>query len=135
MSLRAQQTSRTRSTLIIIILATIPCYCLGLVVLLVGREIQKASNLPTATPSPSNTPVVIQTLPATITPFQFPTETQTSTPTLTVTPSQTLTPFLPPTRTATQTPTMTIEPTVTSTPTEAPPTPTMTPTPESDDNP
>lgn len=47
-----QKKARTRKILIIIILATLPCYCAGLIALRVGRSIQQSG---TVTPTPTIT--------------------------------------------------------------------------------
>lgn len=112
--------SRIQSTLKIIILATIPCYLLGMIVLWVGDR-TGSSRTPTTTPTIELTFVMqTPTLP----------EPGTSVPTLTSSPTgtarftATITPtfFLP-----TSTPSMTPSPTSTSTPEEETPTPTLTP--------
>ena len=107
---------RLRYTLILIIVATLPCYCLGLI--LVGFANQGGKEKPTATitPFPSFTPLPSATIFPTFT--RFPT----FTPTATV---PTGTP--PPSPTPTLTPTVTETPTITPTPT-ATPTSTATPT-------
>ncbi len=129
---------RLRSTLKIILLATIPCYLIGFLVLWISNRI----GIPTTTPTPtfSSSETILPTLalsptmpgPATV----FPTKPASATPTR-FTPTITITYFLPsstpsrtPSPTWTEPPTLTIEPTFTSTPeptrTEIP---TFTPTP------
>lgn len=109
--------------LVAIIVATIPCYCLG------GWALTQDFYLaPTLTPPPT------ATVPATWTPLPPPTETATPTPTETptllptetATPTPTETPTSLPTQTATLTPTAEITATPTST---ATPTPTTIATP------
>ncbi|NMC80046.1 MAG: hypothetical protein GYA59_11855 [Chloroflexi bacterium] len=130
---RITPNNRTRSTLIFVILGTLPCYCLGLVVL---RSCQPSAQTltPTVTqtvmegtltpPMPSNTP------------FVFPTATFTPTATVTWTPSLTFTPFVPPTRTITPTATFTLTPEPSETPTETlVPTETLTEEPDSSPTP
>jgi hypothetical protein len=134
---------RVRLILIGIVLATLPCYCTGLVMVQLERV---QAGLPTATQSPTVTtsstasasPTQVLTTTATI---WTPTMTATVTvwtPTVTATGTQTLTPTntLLPTQTATAAPTQTAMPTMvppTFTPTLPPPTavntPTLTPTP------
>lgn len=119
--------TRTRSTLLIIILATLPFYCVGLVVLGIARISQRPDKTPTLTPTVA---VITQTLgpTSTVTPFQFPTATNTGTATITYTPSITWTPFHTPTRTQTLVPSITFTP-VTPSPTSTPLPPTFTPEP------
>ena len=118
---RSGKTLRTRYILVVIILATIPCYCAGLVY----ANSKRAQGTPTATP--------LASLTWTSSPSPFPTNTRlpfnTFTPTLTPTITLTLTisitpsPFMTPTQTASLTPTVTAtftdtpSPTVTSSPT------------------
>lgn len=125
--------ARTRSILIFIILATIPCYCLGFVLLQVGTNARErpATATPTVTGTiqPSDTPAA-----ASPSPIIFPSATISLTPTVTWTPSMTPTLFQPPTRTPSLTPTETMVPTATDTlvPTATwtdTPTPTQTDTP------
>ncbi|HNR47540.1 MAG TPA: hypothetical protein PKO03_10740 [Anaerolineaceae bacterium] len=127
----ADRRTRTRSTLVLIILATLPCYCLGFIVFQVGQALQKTPLPPTATlMAPTETllgPTAVLTL--TSTPLNFPTFTVSPTPTITWTASITYTPFLPPTRTMTTTPTLTQSPTHTATSLpSSTPTPTKSPT-------
>ena len=113
--------SRLRKVLVVVILATIPCYCAGLVaILLAPGAINRASGTPTFTST--WTPVVFATSNAydnlhpllsivTVTPSQTPTPTTTGTttytptitqtPTITTTPTPSNTPFIPPTFTKT----------------------------------
>lgn len=95
---------KLRRTLVIIIVATIPLYLVGLIVLWVGN---KASNDMTPTPETVTAIVITVTpLPSTTMapPTAYPTPTSTNTPTIT------------PTRTLLPTPTATLEPTFTFTP-------------------
>ena len=114
--------AKLRHTLIVIILATLPCYLLGAIVLWIG-DAAKESRTPTveistviitATPQPSTTqapPTAFPTLTATIVPTNTPTRTPTAIPTNTPE---------PPTSTFTLTPLPTDTPTETLTPTPAP---------------
>ena len=115
------QRSRLHTTLLVVILATIPCYLLGLVVLWVGKAAIAAR---TATPTPTveasailpeNTPTALTATPTVFTPTI--TETPTATPTFTVTATY----FIP-----SSTPSITPRPTNTNTPTNTP-VPTYTP--------
>lgn len=129
--------------LIVIILATIPCYCAGFIALAVYPRPQGAA---TTSPTPAlsltftqtpylvgpGTPQSDRTLQPTPTqwfpPTFTPTATATQTPTPTDTPTQTPTPTATATWTATPTPTATGTATATPTPTSTwTPTPTFTP--------
>jgi hypothetical protein len=115
-----QKRARLRSTLIIIILAALPCYILGLIVLWVGSTSHKVT--PTITLSVitqvSETPALVSpTLP--IPSAQFPTKTRTDTPTTTSSPTITIT-YSIPTSTASYTPTPSVTTTNTPEPTLAP---------------
>jgi hypothetical protein len=113
--------SRLRKVLVVVILATIPCYCAGLVAILLAPEtINRASGTPTFTST--WTPVVFASLTpsTTFTPLPFVTQTPSLSPTATTTGTTTLTP------TTTQTPTNTTSPTPSNTP-FIPPTLTNTP--------
>jgi len=101
---------KLRSTLIIIIFATLPCYLLGMIVLWVGNSLEKKLTttptatitatlslwdgqpsatfgvIPTSPPFPSTTPTITNT-PAPTATFVIPSDTPTSTVTATVTPS------------------------------------------------
>jgi len=115
--------SKTRTTLIIIILATLPFYCVGIIMLGISRVTQGSPNKATPTIALTISPTAAPFQPtSTVTPFSFPTATYTATPTVTFTATATWTPFLTPTRT------QTIVPSVTWTPTLAPATPTLLPT-------
>lgn len=120
--LQRERRNRIRSFLIIAIVATIPCYCLGLAML----QVDSFLNRPTRTPTNTYTPTITgTTAPPTDTPVPATgTVTVTLTPTLTFTPSLTFTAFLTPTTTITLTPSPP-PPTLTNTP---PPPPTLTPT-------
>ena len=75
---------RTRFVLIAIILATLPCYCAGLVVVRVARNQSPRTPTPTATISPTWTMTSVFTPTPSQTPLPMPTntpETPTSTPT------------------------------------------------------
>src|SRR5574338_1006168 len=98
--LKRERRNRTRSLLIFIIAATIPCYCLGLGTI----QVQNWLSQPTRTPGPTATFTATGTL-APPTQTSVPptgTVTLTATPTLTFTPSLTFTPFLTPTPTQTE---------------------------------
>ena len=121
------QLDRKRQILIYIILATIPCYCLGMAVLQ-GSKWFLARGTTTPTPDLSETAAII-----TLTAMPTITGTIPNTPTPTVTltpswtPSLTFTPFMTPTRTITNTPQPpTITPSQTASLTPEPPT--LTPT-------
>ncbi|MEI7989740.1 MAG: hypothetical protein WCI88_11945 [Chloroflexota bacterium] len=148
------KSGRTRYFLIIIILATIPCYCAGLVyVWAVPIRPLPTPEEPTMIPSLTRLPSPTVLLPTHIvypspfipltrqasltpseTPFMFPsltptlfltpTPTFTNTPTITNTPTTTNTPTLTPTLTFTPTSSLTPTPTLTITP--LPPIATMT---------
>lgn len=119
-------TKRIRYLLMLAILITLPCYCLGLVILRIDQT-RPAKVTPSVTLTPTRTSTI------TLTPYtNF---TFTFTPTITLT--GTLKPTATPTRTATVTPTPTMTNTVppTATDTEIPPTVTFSPTPEATDSP
>jgi hypothetical protein len=116
--------SRVKRTLLIIIIATIPCYLLGGIVLLVNEGIsgRATPSAPSATIEQvdseiSATPSPTLPIPTAI----FPTRTETMTPTISLTPTITRT-YVIPTSTPSHTPT--------STATEPPPPDTPTPTTE-----
>jgi hypothetical protein len=119
--------ARLRRTLIIIILAALPCYLLGAIVLWVGDAARNSRTptpiistvIVTATPQPSSTlipPTAYPTRTVTDTATALPTytaspiPTHTPLPTLTPVPTKTFTPTVPelPTETETQLPTATI---------------------------
>lgn len=110
--------AKLRSTLLIIILATLPCYCLGLIVLYFGDS-SGGGATPTATSpiqmrvTPSQTPILLATT-ALISP------TASNTPTITLTASPTRTYSLPTTQVPTATLTHTLVPTATPTDTPTP---------------
>src|SRR5687767_7482702 len=97
-----EATNRRRTSLIVLILATLPCYCLGRIALQYAPGARTSTPTPswtgtsTLTPSttasPSATPIVL-----TATWTFTPTATFTLTHTLTPLPPPSLTPFLPPT--------------------------------------
>src|SRR5512146_1833625 len=95
--------ARRRLILIAIVLATIPCYCLGGIALMLAP--QPGSVTPTATPTDTPTPTATGTTTPTITSSPSPTGTVSPTPTITLTPTVTNTPFVPPTFTFTASPT------------------------------
>lgn len=114
------QRSKLRTILIYIILATLPCYLLGLIVLWIGNSIKAQGTVtPTLTATmespwggePTNTLPPIPTSP----------DFSTLTPTITLTPTVTATYFIPsntPTQSATPSATPTITETATPTPTD-----------------
>lgn len=110
------RTAKLRSTLLMVILATIPCYCLGVGLLFINEA---QSNRPTATITSSAT--FTQTVSTSAPQVASPTASFTPTITRTWTPSMTFTPFRTPTRTETP------EPSKTATPTLEPPTDTPIP--------
>lgn len=134
---------RIRFILLVIILATIPCYCSGLLLVRTAGTTQES---PTSTPLwaqpatqtaaagtaliPSFTPIFVTATPASPTSVQtFPTWTRppTSTPTHTPTPSQPPLPTVQPSFTPTATLTETLPPTVTLTATPEPTEPDQSP--------
>lgn len=125
---------RLRIVLMMIILSTLPCYCLGFFMAAQAPR-QRATATPALTPTGRKTFTVTPTL------FQFPTAT--FTPFLNII-TNTITPTASPTATATSTHTFTPSPSITSTPTleptftetpSPPPPPTETPTPTLTDTP
>ena len=118
---------RVKSTLIIVILVTIPCYLIGLILVWVGNAVKNRS---TATPviEVSETVAVdiaSPTLPRPTAIFETPTPTLTPTQGPTPTPSAT---YFIPSSTPSLTPTQTSSPTSTATPTQTP-SPTNSPEP------
>jgi len=128
---------RTRTLYVVfisIILATLPCYLLGGVLLAMARP--AAPFPPSPTPFPTLTPLALTpvVLPTFTVPFgptetRLPTPTQWLPPTFTPTPTatHTATPSPTPSPTPTETPTPTSTPTDTPTPTPTTPPPTATP--------
>ena len=109
--------SRVKSTLLIVILATIPCYLLGMIVLWVSNGVRDRA---TPTPTVMATEVITEqpttgnaTLP--VPTAMFPTATNTQTPTITLTPTLTRT-YVVPTSTPSKTPTATLADTATPVP-------------------
>ncbi len=114
--------ARLRKTLLIIILATLPCYLLGTIVFFVAKS---ASNQLTPTPT-NNVVVITATQMPTATnppPTGYPTPTATSTATVTATFTVTATPTVTPTHTITPTETLIPSETATPTPTVETPSP------------
>jgi hypothetical protein len=118
--------TRIRRILVTIILSTLPCYCLGIIVLTFNS---RGSTKPTMTPSQMIetriSPVWISSATMTLPPgtvigtaTRTVTPTITSTPTETLPPTDTLTPFMPATNTQTLQPTATPTLTATASPTE-----------------
>jgi len=122
---------RLKKTLIIVILATIPCYLLGLIIAWIGNTVK---NQPTRTPTvefvvTDNPIYMTPTLP--VPTILFATFTLTLTPTEGPTPTPSATYFIPSStssRTPTFTPTASFTPTATFTSTPEPPTETPTET-------
>lgn len=116
---------RLKKTLIIVILATIPCYLLGLIIAWIGNTVK---NQPTQTPTVE---LVITENPVYVTPTLpvptaiFATFTLTLTPTEGPTPTPSATYFIP---SPTPSYTTTFTPTFTATASDTPPPPTETPT-------
>ena len=117
--------SRVKRTLLIIIIATIPCYLLGGIVLLVNEGIRgrvTPTAVVTATFAIESPETIFTSSPTLPQPTAlFPTRTSTLTPTITLTPTLTRTYVIP-----TSTPSLTPTPTDT----EPPPPDTETPTAE-----
>ena len=112
--------NKLRSILIVIILATLPCYLLGLIVLWIGNGVKDNQNItPTVTVTATMDPwggLPTSTLP----PIPTSPAIDTATPTITLTPTHTITYVIPsntPTHTPSLTPTVTATATVTETPT------------------
>ena len=122
-----RQFDRTRLILGIVILATLPCYCLGMVMLW-NTNLVREQKTPTSSFTPEGTSLTTLTPTYTI-PVISPTVTFTPTTTTSFTP--TITYVIPPTRTFTLTPsplpTETLAPTPTHTDTPTP-SPSFTPT-------
>ena len=108
--------NKLRSTLIIVIFATLPCYLLGMIVLWIGNSVINQQNItPTVTVTATLDPwggIPTATLPPIPTSPVIPT----ATPTNTLTPTATIT-YVIPSNTPTNTLTNTFTPTVTETPT------------------
>lgn len=115
---KLKEFNRTQLILGIVILSTIPCYCLGLIMLW-NADLLREQRKATATFTPQKTMQTTLTPSYTI-PVQLPTATHT--PTLTTTFTPTITYVIPPTRTFTASP----SPLPTDTPE---PSPTFTDTP------
>ena len=124
---KLKEFDRTRLILGIVILTTLPCYCVGMVMLW-NANLVREQKTPTATSTPQGTLITTLTPSYTI-PVISPTVT--FTPTITTTFTPTITYVIPPTRTFTATPsplptdTLAPSPTFTDTPI---PSPTFTPT-------
>ena len=115
---KLKELDRTRLVLGIIILVTIPCYCLGMILLL-NTNLERGQKTPTVTHTPEG---ILQ---ASLTPsFTIPaiSATVSPTPTITTTFTPTITYVLPPTRTPSPSPsplptdTLVPSPTFTDTP-------------------
>ena len=137
MALSSDQRKNVRFLLLMVILLTIPCYCLGVVVLRLANQVEEIQQFPQDTPSSgsnsTNTPAASATtftvIPddptAIINNATAPvpltaTFTKTFFLTWTRTPTQTATNTLTPTNTPTETPTKTFTPTDTPMPSETP---------------
>lgn len=109
------QKNKLRSTLIVIIFATLPCYLLGMIVLWIGNSVINQQNItPTVTATATSDPwggLPTMTLP----PIPTSPEIASATPTITLTPTATITYVIP-----SNTPTLTATPTATATATETP---------------
>lgn len=108
--------NKLRSTLIVIIFATLPCYLLGMVVLWIGNTVKTQQNMTqtitaTATLDPWGG---IPTM--TLAPIPTNPGISTATPTITLSPSPTIT-YVIPSNTPTLSPTPTLTATITETPT------------------
>ena len=110
----AEKRKKVKSTLIIVTLATIPCYLLGLLIVWVGGAVKNRSTItPTTSFMITDTPVFMTpTLPQPSAIFDTFTPTLTSTQGPTPTPSAT---YFIPSSTPTSTPTPTFTSTVTAT--------------------
>jgi len=141
--------TRRRMTILAVIIATIPCYCVGFIALSIAPN-TRITPTPTVTLSASEISPTVSATTAVFTTTITPTFTITSTSTVTVTPTATVsfTPFPPitfsptftntPTHTATFTVTNTFTPSATFTITPSPtftPTVTNTPTPSTTPSP
>jgi hypothetical protein len=115
---------RLRSVLIILILATIPCYLLGIIIIWIGNT-AKSHMTVTPTITQTESALVTEVTPTLPGPTAlFATPTITLTPTETVSPTVTSTYFIPSsTPSKTPTPTFTLTPTDTLIPTETVDTP------------
>lgn len=115
METSTQPKNRTRSILLMVIILSLVCYCIGFAVLQVNEVTRR---VPTVTATQNTlTPTATVTInPLTPTPLYI-TSTFTVSPTITLTftPSLTFTPFIPPTSTPSPTPVI-VEPTITNTP-------------------
>ena len=137
MTLSSDQRKNVRFLLLMVILLTIPCYCLGFVVLRLANQVEEIQQFPQDTPpagsNDTNAPAasattytVIPDAPTAL--INEATATVTSTATLTKTffltwtrtPTNTATNTLTPSNTPTETPTKTFTPTDTPTPSETP---------------
>ena len=122
----AEKRRKLKKTLIIVILATIPCYLLGILIVWVGGIVKNQTTVtPTTLNVVTDTPVLLSpTLPQPSAVFDTPTPTETPTMGPTLTPSATYfipssTPSITPTYTSTVTATFTATATDTAT-TETP---------------
>ena len=118
---KIKEINRTQLILLLVTAATIPCYCLG-IMLLWSASIERASMTATAgtiTETLSGSDLPTFTVPAA-------TRTATPTPTMTLTFTSTITYVLPPTNTTSPTLTATNTPVPTKTDTPVPPTDTAT---------
>ncbi len=107
--------NKLRSTLIVIIFATLPCYLLGMIVLWIGNSVINNQNItPTVTETATIDPwggVPTNTLP----PIATSPLIETATPTITLPPTATITYVIP-----SNTPTLSATPSATATITETP---------------
>jgi hypothetical protein len=122
---KLKQLNRIHLIMGAIILMTIPCYCLGFLLLWNIKQ-ERVESTPSASPTVEETKAPLITATYTV---QSATATITLTPTLTATFTPTITYVLPPTRTLSPTPAPTETVTPSPTATEIPlPSPTSTPT-------
>ncbi|MCD4753127.1 MAG: hypothetical protein K8R40_08660 [Anaerolineaceae bacterium] len=128
MALSSDQRKNVRFLLLMVILLTIPCYCLGIVVLRLANQVEEIQQFPQDTPpagsNGTNAPVASATI-FTVIPVDPTAIISDATATVTLTAAFTKTFFLTWTRTPTNTATNTLTPS--NTPTETP-TKTFTPT-------
>lgn len=133
MSMNPDSRFRIRFTLFAVILATLPCYCAGLVMV---RLAQRPAAIPTTEPAPTQSEAVVlpSDTPAPVLPS--PTNPPTAEPAATVTVTPTPSPEPTWTETPTLEPTETLEPpTNTALPPTETPTPTEEPAPDPTDPP
>ncbi|MDX1377431.1 MAG: hypothetical protein R3307_01180 [Anaerolineales bacterium] len=94
----SDQLARRRLILLSIILATIPCYCLGVLAVMLAPDTS-----PTASPSPTFASTATDAFPPPTSTLSIVTGTMTDTPTITASPTDTQTPTYTPSVTSTET--------------------------------